>query len=103
MKKLVLFVILTMLYSNLIFAQASADSSYNKKIDELEAGVSQIKNLPNDEQKKYYAVLSDVENRKNTLKSLLKTPASKRNKTWEDSWNQNYSKASDKLKNIRTK
>ncbi|MEP7169304.1 MAG: hypothetical protein ABI855_08025 [Bacteroidota bacterium] len=104
MKKILLLsIVLMFLYSTSLFAQSAADSSYNKQIAAIESKISELKNLPKDEQKKHYSVLSDVENRKNTLKSLLKTPVGKRNKAWEDSWNQNYSKASGKLENIQTK
>ncbi|MEO8151066.1 MAG: hypothetical protein ABI723_25760 [Bacteroidia bacterium] len=102
MKKLFFVICCLMLISKVLHAQ-TGDSDYLKKIDSLETKIQQIKSLPKDQQKQYFSVLSDVENRKNTLKSLLKTPSAKRDKTWEQTWTQNYTKASDKLKNIKLK
>ena len=104
MKKILLYsAALIFFYSSGIFAQSSADSAYNAKINFIETKIAKIKSLPKEEQKQYYAVLSDAENRKNTLKSLLKTPVEKRDKVWQQSWDQNYLKAVGKLENIQTK
>ena len=88
---------------NFLFGQTSSDANYISKIEILEQKISKVKALPKEEQKQYFAALSDVENRKNTLKSMLKTPAEKRDKAWEDSWTLNYSRASDKLDKISVK
>lgn len=99
MKKAFLFSLSVILFcSALVFAQA--DSSYSKKIEFIESTIAKIKSLPKEEQKQYLPILADVENRKNTLKALLKTSVAKRDKVWQDSWNQNYSKAEIKLKSI---
>ena len=104
MKKILIFsTALIFFYSSVILAQSAADSAYNRKITFIETQIAKIKALPKEEQKKYYAILSDAENRKNTLKALLKTPVAKRDKVWQESWDQNYSKASGKLENIQAK
>lgn len=103
MKGLLLTIIFLMLLSNHLIAQTSGDTDYLKKIDSLVTQINQIKSLPKAEQKQYFSVLSDVENRKNTLKSLLKTPESKRDKVWEKTWTESYAKASDKMKNLKLK
>lgn len=103
MKKIILSVLLLVFTgSALIFAQTESDA-YTKKLDSLQAKISIIKALPAEEQNQYQAVLAEVENRKNTLRSLLKTPANKRDKAWEELWNQNYSKAANKLDKIPVK
>lgn len=95
---------LSLLVVNILIGQTSpADVSYNNKIELLEQKITKIKALPKEEQRPYFAVLSDVENRKNILKSLLKTPIEKRDITWENSWTQNFIKASDKLDKINIK
>ncbi len=82
------------------FAQSDAD--LNQKIDNLEAKISQVKSsIPDADKKKYFAALSDVENRKNNLKSMMKTPVDKRDKKWQQEWDQNYAKANDKLGKIK--
>ena len=102
MKKFIFFNLsLALLATTLLFAQA--DSTYNNKISYIESKIAKIKNLPKEQQKQYFSILSDVENRKNILKSLLKTPVDKRDKSWQESWSQNYSKAAIKLESIHTK
>ena len=103
MKKISLVLSLALSYASIVFSQSTTDADYTKKIELIQAKIASIKSLPKEEQKPYFALLSDVENRKNTLRALLKTPASKRDKVWEDSWNQNYSKATIKLENIKVK
>lgn len=104
MKKIVSTLVIQFIISiGFLQAQTTADSSYENKISLLETKISKMKELPKDEQKKYFAVLSDVENRKNTMKFLLKTPVEKRDKSWEEKWMQNYSKASTKLDAIQVK
>lgn len=85
------------------FSQSNADSLYVQKIITIEYKISEIKNLSKDHQQKYHTLLSDVENRKNTLKSLLKTSPANRNKMWEDTWEVNYNKVIAKLYNLKTK
>ena len=101
--KLVIALVFSTLWVSIACAQSSNDSSLNKQIELLETKISKVKSLPKEEQKQYFAVLSDVENRKNTLKSLLKTPLAKRDQIWNDEWLQNYSKASNKLDKIQIK
>lgn len=103
MKKNILFIAVLILFSFCAPAQNSLDSSFNQKIATIENGIARIKNLSTEEQKGYFAILSDVENRKNTLKTLLKTPVEKRDKTWQESWNQNYSMAIRKLEGVQDK
>ncbi len=85
-----------------ISAFAQSDADLYQKIDNLEAKISQVKSsIAEADKKKYFAALSDVENRKNNLKSMMKTPADKRDKKWQQEWDQNYAKATDKLDKIR--
>ena len=102
-KKLLLVLSFSVFIFSFLAAQAPSDVAYTDKIDLIELKISKIKALPKEEQKQYYAMLSDVENRKNTLKSLLKTPVAKRDKAWEETWKLNYTKASDKLDKIELK
>lgn len=104
MKKLsILTFVLICLSYVYAFTQSKTDSLYAQKITNIEFKVWEIKNLAKDNNQKYYAILSDVENRKNILKSLLRTPPANRNKTWEDSWDGNYNKVMSKLDNIKIK
>ena len=100
MKKLFITILGAVFISSYLFAQ-STDSAFVTKINVLQAKISKIKEMPKEEQKKHAVVLSDVENRKNTLKSLLKTPSGKRDNAWTISWNENYEKALSKLANIQ--
>jgi hypothetical protein len=96
MKRLLIIAGAMLLMSSFVFAQTN--DALAEKVKQIEARISRIKSdTPPAEQKKYYAVLSDVENRKNTLRSLLKTPPEKRDDTWRKSWDENYSKAMEKL------
>ena len=52
-------------------AHAQSDKELNQKIENLEAKISKVKSeMPDAEKKKYFATISDVENRKNNLKSM---------------------------------
>src|SRR5205085_10634611 len=103
MRKPVFIVFFLLLICKMLPAQTESDADYLKKIDSLETKIEQIKSLPEEQKKQYFTTLSDVENRKNTLKTLLKTPAENRDKVWEEKWTKNYIKASEKLKNIKLK
>lgn len=99
----ILAFLLTGLFTVSAFSQSKTDSLYAQKIANIEFKISEFKNHSKDQQHKYHTLLSDAENRKNTLKSLLKTPPSKRNKTWEDTWEVNYNKLMSKLYSLKTK
>lgn len=101
--KLTLVLLFSIFITNALIAQAPDDLAYNQKIELIEQKIAQLKALPKEEQKQYITILSDVENRKNILKSLLKTPSTKRDKTWEGNWTQNYTKATNKLDKIPLK
>ena len=103
MKKVLVILFMLILSWSSSFSQAAADSSYLRKINFIEQKVATIKSLPKEDQKQYLTILSDVENRKNTLKSLLKIPIEKRDKIWDNDWNLNYLKAASKLENIPSK
>lgn len=94
----------SVILSTSIASYAQSDVDLNQKIENLEAKISKVKSgIPEEDKKKYFASLSDVENRKNNLKSMMKTPADKRDKNWQQNWDQNYTKAHDKLDKIQAK
>ena len=79
----------------------SQDANLNEQITEIEKKVASAKaGIPAAEEKKYYAVLSDVENRKNSMKMMLKTPADKRDAEWKEKWQEHYNKAMEKLNKL---
>lgn len=83
-------------------AHAQSDAELNQKIETLEAKILKVKSeMPQGDMKKYSASISDVENRKNNLKSMLKTPSDKRGKNWQQEWDLNYMKANEKIDKIK--
>ena len=97
MKKLLFSVFITALSAFAAFSQTN-DTKHNEQIKSIEKKVTAAKSaIPAAEEKKYYAVLSDVENRKNAMKMMLKTPSDKRDAEWNRKWDENYSKAMEKL------
>jgi hypothetical protein len=100
MKKIFLFAALFLLFNLPAAYSQQNDSAYTQMITELESRISQVKALPKDELAKYHPLLSDVENRKNNMKFLMKTPSEKRDESWTKLMTQNYTKASEKLDKI---
>jgi hypothetical protein len=100
MKKIFLFAALFLLFNLPVAYSQQSDSAYTRMITELETRISQVKALPKEQLAKYHPLLSDVENRKNNMIFLMKTPAEKRDDSWAKLINQNYTKASEKLDKI---
>jgi hypothetical protein len=98
MKKL--FLIFTLLL--LVYGVYAQDNEYGNNISQIETRVNEIKHsIPPGQDKKYFAALSDIENRKNQLKMLLRTPPAQRDKNWKAKWNENYTKAIEKLNSLK--
>ena len=101
-KFLVLIAGLTMLSLYTLLAQNDAD--HNQQIQSLETKIAKVKSgLSDADKKKRMPAISDAENRKNVLKSMLQTPADKRDDKWQAQWNENYTKADAKIDKITAK
>jgi hypothetical protein len=47
------------------------------------------------------SLISDIENRKNNMKMMLKTPAASRDKAWTEKWNEQHTVINDKLSKLK--
>ena len=98
MKKFTCILTCFLLLHSTIYAQ----DSYAVKVSALEQKIADFKaNIPKGEEKKYNVALSDIANRKNTLKAMLKTPEDKRNEQWKSTWEENYSKVNEKVNKLK--
>jgi hypothetical protein len=85
-----------------VTVNAQSDPELNQKIESLEAKITKVKSeIPEADKKKYFSSISDVENRKNNLKSMMKTPVEKRDKNWQQTWDQNYLKANERIDKVK--
>ena len=84
-------------------AQSASDSSYQNKIEILESKINSAKKNISKDDKKEMAAVSDIENRKNNLKSQLKTAAGKRSGNFNEEWNSKYSALLEKVDHLKSK
>jgi hypothetical protein len=95
MKK-ILFILL--MAASQLLAQ-SADK--NSDLSRLEQRIAETKkNSAPADLKANRGVISDIENRKNNLKMMLKTPEADRNADWNSKWDKEYKLTEDKLNKL---
>ncbi|MEP7263395.1 MAG: hypothetical protein ABI772_02800 [Bacteroidota bacterium] len=97
MKHIGIYILL--LVSISLQAQNVADDAVITKIEQQVAEIK--KTASADFLKKNQVALSDIENRKNSLKMLLKRPAEKRDAEWQNKWNSNYKHINEKLEQLK--
>lgn len=97
MKQFIIYILL--FTSTYALAQNVTDDTVIAKIEQQ---VAEIKKSASSEfLKKNQVVLSDIENRKNSLKMLLKRPVEKRDQEWQNKWNSNYTHINEKLDQLK--
>lgn len=97
MKKILLML---MLAASQLLAQSSDKSGEFARIEQRLAEVK--KNSSASELKNNRTAFSDIENRKNSLKMMLKTPDAERNEEWNNKWNKEVKLIEDKLSKLNS-